>query len=255
MPDPAVEPSSVAERVPAAAPTPRAPASPWIPALTAALLAGVASWLVGEAFLNHFKPSEKAASEPYNFGPLNREMRIANSYNGAIAFGALGGLLGLGLGAAGGLSRRSARHALAGALTGLVLGGAAGAAPSFGIMPWHWDHRNDDPSSSDLTVPLMLHLGLWCGLGTAAGLAYGLGRGGARPAPLVRGAVGGLIGAAVGTALFELVGAAALPMDLTTSPIAESTLARLLARLFIAVFAALGAVVALQPGKPADRPA
>ena len=35
----------------------------WVVILGLALLAGVASWLWGEALLDHFKPSEKAAAQ------------------------------------------------------------------------------------------------------------------------------------------------------------------------------------------------
>src|SRR3954464_7571271 len=86
-----------------------APVSIWLLALAAALLAGIASWPIGEATRDYFKPSEAAAAQKYDFRALNRETAIANARNGALAFGALGGLLGLGLGLAGSLSRRPSR--------------------------------------------------------------------------------------------------------------------------------------------------
>lgn len=222
-----------------------APVSIWLIALAAALLAGVASWPIGEATRRYFKPSEAAAAQRYDFRALNRETAIANARNGALAFGALGGLLGLGLGLAGSLSRRPSRGALRSAAVGLILGAATGALPSFAILPWHWQTRHDDPASIDLTMPLLIHAGLWCGLGAAAGLAYGLGRRGLKPRPLLAGALGGLIGAAIGTVFYELVGAMSFPLERTTDPFSATASTRLLARLSVAVFAALGAVVSL----------
>src|SRR5689334_14267567 len=72
-----------------------------------ALLAGLVSWFWGEVVLDHFKPSQKASAEHYAFAALNLEMGRVNALNGALAFGTLGGLLGLALGLAGGLSRSS----------------------------------------------------------------------------------------------------------------------------------------------------
>jgi hypothetical protein len=230
----------------------RATVSTWLMALAAALLAGIASWLFGEATYQSFKASEAAASQKYDFTAVNRETAIANGRNGALAFGALGGLLGLGLGVAGGLSRRSVRGALQSAVVGLILGAAAGALPSFAVMPWQWRHRNDDPSSTNLLAPLLIHGGLWCGLGAAAGLAYGLGRGGLRPRPLLEGMLGGLVGAAIGTVSYEMVGAMAFPLGKTVEPFSSTASTRLLARLSVAVFTALGAVVMLHLNRSRD---
>jgi hypothetical protein len=220
------------------------------PALTAALLAGGAAWWVGERTYNHFQPSEEAASNPYIFAALNREMKVVNARNGAMTFGALGGLLGLALGLAGGLTRRSRAGAVLGGLVGLVLGATAGALPSFGIMPWHWEHHTDDPSSINLGIPLMIHAGLWTAIGAAAGLAYALGRGRVRPLPLLAAIFGGLVGAAFGTAIYEVVGAVAFPLSRTSDPFSETTATRLLARLCVAAFVALGLALAL-PEPPA----
>lgn len=249
---PAREPSTPAPGRSVAATSPAV----WVLALLAAIAAGAGSWLVGEQFLDHYQPSEKAASEPYDHGPLNAEMEIVSGRNGAIAFGALGGLLGLFLGLAGGLSRRSAAAAVLGATVGLILGTAAGALPAFAIMPWHWRHRNDDPASIDLMVPLMTHLALWCALGLTAGLAYGLGRAGIRIGLLLRAILAGLIGAAVGTALYEILGAMAFPADRTTSPIADTAVTRLLARLCVTIATSVAVVLSLPPALlPSAAPA
>jgi len=56
----------------------------------------------------------------------------------------------------------------------------------------------------------------------------------------------GNAGAALGTVLYELVGAAAFPLDRTVQPLALSWGARLLARLSVATCAAVGAALAVE---------
>jgi hypothetical protein len=219
----------------------------WAVILGLALLAGVAAWLVGEYTFDYFKPS-LAASENYrNPTALNAEMPGVNARNGGLTFGALGGLLGLALGLAGGLCRRSIRWALTGAVAGLILGAAAGALPSFAVMPWQWRHRNDDPWTADLLVPMLIHLGLWSGVGLAAGLAFGIGSSGAKPSRLFEATLAGLVGAMLGTFVFEMVGAILFPLANTVNPFSATPGTRLLARLCIAGFVAVGAFRALPP--------
>jgi hypothetical protein len=214
--------------------------------LAAALLSGAASGLVGEAAYNHFQPSDAASGQRFDFTRLNVEQAQANARNGAMVYGALGGLLGLGLGLAGGLSRRSLGAAVTGAAVGLMLGAAAGGLPPFAVMPWYAGHRADEPSATTL-LPILFHVALWCLLGAAAGLAYGLGRDGPRPARLFHGALGGLIGAAVGALVYEVVGALVFWDARTNETFAATTAARALAHVCVAVFVALGAVLGLEP--------
>lgn len=218
----------------------------WSTALMLALLAGVGAWLVGEQYFEYFQPSEKAAADPYAYEALNLEMAEAGRWNGSIAFGTLGALLGLGLGVAGGLSSGSRRGSLLGGSVGLVGGLVAGVLPALVLMPWSWHHRNDDPASLDLTTPLMVHAGLWCGIGLLAGLAYGVGRFRWRLVPIAQAAIGGLLGAAVGTLAYELLGGILLPLARTNDPIAATSPARLLARLCVAVLVTLCTLYAVR---------
>jgi hypothetical protein len=195
----------------------------------------------------YFMPS-KAVENYRDPTALNKEMPIVNSENAALTFGVLGGLLGLALGIAGGVCARSPDRALAGAITGFVLGAAAGALPSFVLMPWQWVHRNDDPPSTVLLTPILVHLGLWAGTGLAAGIAFAIGMGGLnKPARLFEAAIAGLAGAMLGSFVFDLVGAAAFPLDHTARPFSESVGTRFLARICVATFVGLGAIRCLPP--------
>jgi hypothetical protein len=219
----------------------------WTVILGLAVLAGIASWHWGEVVLDYFKPSEKVSASRQMFVALNKEMAHANALNGALAFGALGGFLALALGLAGGLTRMSPRSAIKGAIVGLFVGGLAGALPSFGLMPFQWYHRNDDENNVLLLMPLLIHMGLWAGVGLASGLAFGVGRYGPIRSRLIEAALAGLVGAMLGTFVFEILGALLMPSAETTKPIAEAAGARLLARICVAVFVALGAIRSLPP--------
>jgi hypothetical protein len=75
-------------------------------------------------------------------------------------------------------------------------------------------------------------------------MAYAIGLGAGRTR-LINAAVGGLVGAVLGAALYEMIGAAALPADKTTSPLAMTGTARLLARLLVATLSAMLAAVVI----------
>src|SRR6516165_4403047 len=83
--------------------TGHAPIFNWILLLSLSMLAGVAAWLVGERTMVYAKLSRAAAENYRDSTALNAEMPGVRATNGALSFGALGGLLGLTLGGAGGL--------------------------------------------------------------------------------------------------------------------------------------------------------
>jgi hypothetical protein len=225
----------------------------WVAVPVVAVVAGVAAWYCGELLLDHFTPPETSSSQRFDFSVLNKEMAWVTSLNGAAAFAVLGGLLGFSLGLVGGLGRRSARGAILGVAVGLILGAAAGALPSFAIMPWHWKHRGDDEYRGQLVLPTLVHLGLWSFLGLTAGLAFGLGRYGPRPSRLFVTAAAGLIGAIIGTCLFELAGALLFPLAETVNPFSATWQTRLLARLSVALFVGLAVMLSFRPGDGEER--
>lgn len=229
--------------------------APGLPFLTSflvvvlALLGGGVAWLAGEIMLDYFRPSREAAAQAYDFQALGREMARASAKNGAVAFGALGGLLGAALGLAGGVARRSGIASLVGIFAGLILGALAGALPAFVIMPWYWQHRNDELVMTSLTVPLLIHSGLWSGAGLAAGLAFGIGAGFKR-SRLIGVVLAGLAGAVVGTIVFEFLGGLLFPMARTVEPFSATPGTRLLARICVAGFIGLGTIVSLTGNRP-----
>src|SRR5271165_4258232 len=103
----------------------------WLCAIFSGLLAGVIGWVAGERASRSFHWEGRVQVEKVN-GRDNRERSPAGlllesryhaeAKNTALAMGILGTVLGLTLGAAGGLSRSSPRAAAVSGLTGFLLG-------------------------------------------------------------------------------------------------------------------------------------
>jgi hypothetical protein len=223
----------------------------WVLALTAGLIAGCASWLMGEAIHGRFKPPDGRTGvrlSPTQIKSLRSARDAAESFEATIAFGALGASLGLALGLAGGCARRSARAALIAALAGSICGGAAGAVVPRVILPIYY--RLHDPDRDDLILATLTHGGSWCVIGAAAGAAFGIGLGGRGRA--LRALLGGLLGATAGVLVYEMVGAVAFPLDGTSEPLSATWVTRLFARLAVTILASAGAAMgALGPVKGA----
>jgi hypothetical protein len=252
-----IPPAGPADVPPADPPSPPAPTTgtarpgrlrAW--ALSAGMVAGLASWLGGESIRGLFEVTPLTAgglSEPEELVAKNRLSRVAaQSRGGASAFGMLGATLGLALGLAGGMSRRDPRAALMAGAMGLVLAGAAGAGVAMGLVRLYF--QNQDPQSNSLLLPLLVHCGIWSTIGLAAGVAFGIGVGGRGRA--LRSGLCGLQGAIVAAVLFEVVGALSFPTAKTHYPVSEEAASRLLALLAVSLFIAAGAVVGAQDPRP-----
>jgi hypothetical protein len=249
----------------------------WVFALVAGLVAGLESWVGGEAAYGHYTPVFKLPANWDRLGPydkpnvisdlLREATPIAEAKNTAVAYGLLGASLGAALGLAGGLARRSAGAALAATLFGAVAGVATGAGMS--VVLTHEFYRRINPESG-MMLGMLTHAGIWVPVGAVAGLAFGLGLGG--PRAIAFALLGGLAGAVFGTMAFETINAIAFPLIRVNAPIPgdwltreeAQKLPRLLARLYtglprllsclcVAVFTALGAAVGVRRrgGKPA----
>jgi hypothetical protein len=160
---------------------------------------------------------------------------------------ALGGALGLlcGFSLSGDLTRRFPAGPVLGGLFGLLLGASLGAWPSFFLMPWHWYAFTRMGADQEIVRPVLMHLALWCTPAAAAGMAYGLGRFGLNLRPLANATVGGILGAAIGTIVYDVIGATMFPLASTTDPWSATPETRLLARICVAGFVALGIISSL----------
>ncbi len=139
----------------------------WALTLAIAMAAGLIAWAGGE-----WKMIPEIASGGRGGAP--RVLTdVAATRNAIVSFTILGAALGLGLGLAGGLMRRSVLWTLLAATIGLGLGGLTGFEVSQFSIPYYYAHMKAD----DLVYSLQVHGGTWAAIGAVAGLAFGLGRG------------------------------------------------------------------------------
>jgi hypothetical protein len=201
-------------------------------ALAAGLLAGAIAWGIGEAVL----VPEVGLHSPKR--KINIDPSVAGIRNGIICFVALGATIGLGMGLTGGLIGRSGLRASIAGVIGLLLGGGAGGALSWLILPVFYKQ----PPNNDLIYSLMVHGGVWVGVGAAAGLAFGIGLG--ERNAIRRGLISGAGFALLATVIYEFAGPFLFPFGMIDRPISHNWESRLAARLLVTVLIAVGVVVA-----------
>ena len=218
--------------------------------LVAALLAGTASLLAGEAIMHHYGEN---LLPPVKYNPSHEE--IVRWHNARLncttaSFAAMGGFLGFAMGMAGGLARRSIFRGASAAIMGLLLGTIAAASASLLLVPNFY--KKHDPQSGDLIFPMLTHGAIWSVLGAIGGLAFGLALGekGRWKATLV----GGLVGAAAATVVYEIVGVLAFPIDRTDLPLSASVTTSAMAQLLVAILSAAGAAVAAHQSSTRQAP-
>jgi hypothetical protein len=214
----------------------------WALALTAGLIAGFASWLIGEWLHGRFVPPNARTGRRLSAEQIQSRRRAIDAsqvLEGAVAFGALGAVTGLALGLAGGCARGSARAALIAAIAGSIFGGAAGAIVPRILLPIYF--RLYNPDRDDLILSVVIQGGNWSVIGAAAGAAFGIGLG--DRGRTLRALLGGLLGATAGALVYETVGALALPNIGTSDPISPTWGTRLFARLAVTIFTSAGAAI------------
>jgi hypothetical protein len=224
------------------------PARIWPRTLAAGVVAGVLSWLAGEACLDVVKARRHAVVDrgmALNVSDRRGEA-AASAVNAGLAFALLGASLGAALGAAGGCIRGDGRAAGRASGVGLAVGAAAAALASAAILPTYNAYKlgHPDEASHDLMLPLAVHVVIWATAGASGGLALGAGLGLRDRRRLSRLVVGGLGGAALGAVVFELAGAFAFPEAETARYVSKTATTRLLARLLVCTLAAGGAAAA-----------
>jgi hypothetical protein len=248
-----MEPQEPAATVDPTPSTPNRPGRLWALALVASILAGLGSWMAGEATRFYFVPSERivvAMGIKMNIPSFEEKVK-AGQRNATLANGTLGGLLGLLLGLAGGLARGSVRSAPVPAIAGVLIGLVAGVGSSEAVLPYYY-HQLDKGSeelSKDLILPLIIHSVSWAAVGLAGGIALGLGQG-AR-GRIASAALGGLVGGVLGAGAYEVIGALVFPTGGTSEPLAAHWAPRLIGKLLVTTLATALAVVAIQ--SPARR--
>jgi hypothetical protein len=218
----------------------------WLLVLGSGLVGGLAGFGIGEVAPKLVPPSYDLPPEiraNSSVVPIEVERRksISRDKSAAIAYGGLGMILALALGAVGGIAQGSLRAIIAAAITGLVAGAAAGAGSTVLVLPSYHAARaaaTEDDYNKDLALALRTHGTIWMAIGAAAGLALGLGLGGAN---VVRAMIGGILGAVLAAALYEFGGAIAFPLAQTFRPMAADAAPRLMAQLSVALCVAAGA--------------
>jgi hypothetical protein len=176
--------------------------------------------------------------------------RKASARRAEVSYGLLGAALAMGLGVAGGLSRRSARHAAQAGFIGLFVGGGAGALAAAALVPYYYralQAATEEAAANDITRALMVHAGIWAALGLAAGAALGLGVGGRGRA--ANGAAGGALGGLLASVVYEVGGAYAFRFESTGLPVAEIPALRILAHIVTALAIAALAIRAITPNE------
>jgi hypothetical protein len=211
---------------------------PLIVIAAAGLLAGLIAFGLGELVYGRFAP-ELVAQRMGGIEvmrPTLETKAVSDARNSATAFGLFGGALGLLLGLTGGLERRSIGSAAKAGGVGLVLGATVGTVlPLLLIEPY--EGMLNRRTAEDLFLSLGMHAALWGPLGAVAGLAFGIGYG--RPRQILPLMIGGLAGAIIGTFAYDAIGGSVTPMAGTGDAISVTWPTRLLARLLVAIGAAV----------------
>ena len=144
-------------------------------ALGAGLFAGIVSWLIGEILVTAFRPAYQAQNVMGQtiMKASFKDQAVADFQNAALAFAVLGGTLAAALGMAGGLARKSMRAGIISSVVGLGLGMILGIAASIVMLPIYFNalERTQEELSRDLTLPLVVHAGIWAACGLAGGAA------------------------------------------------------------------------------------
>ena len=158
--------------------------------------------------------------------------------NAIEGYACLGAVLALCLGVAGGLlcGQRSINRSVLAGMTGLIVGAAGTAAVCYFVIPIYYANVK----TADVTLSMLIHLGIWTVIGAASGLAFGIGSG--SRTVLARAFVGAATGAGIATLIYDISGAF-LPLAGTDRPISQIATTRLAASLLLSACVAGGMMI------------
>ena len=147
----------------------------------AGLVAGVVSWLIGEAVVTVFRPPYQAQNVMGQtiMKATFEDQSAADTKNATLAFALLGGVLGAALGMAGGVARGRPGREWYRRSSALFWARCWAPGRRCALLPFYFralDKAQED-LSRDLTLPLLVHGGIWAACGLAGGAAFGIGLG------------------------------------------------------------------------------
>jgi len=237
----------------------------WVFAVDSAILGGLLGWFAGDEMARRLpwkEPAQVAIEDGRGRVEVGRFLDLQNEaerQSAVIGMGCLGGILGLMLGVGGGLGRRSNPGAALGGGIGLCLGAAVGASVPWVLVPVFYNSISQPPN---LTLPLLIHTGMYSAIGSVAGLALGSSLNGCSGA--IKGFVAGAMGAGIGSMIFNIVHTIMFPLEWDYSPMPGNSGSRLFAHLcvaFLSVICVTGVVAGdaesrlnrETPAQPIDR--
>ena len=215
----------------------RAPRRWYVIALGAGIVAGLLSWLIGEATLEVFKAKEIefVYLGMRNVGPSADSRNAALFKNAVLAYAVLGGVTGLALGLAGGIAGRSNLRGVVAGVIALVLGSLAGGLAALGLLSFYYRQLVPDPN--DLLRPIMICGGIAVAISAVSGAAFAIAARRGRRVPAAM--LAACLGAIWSTIMFFILSEYFFADSSSTEPLAGPPLVRLLAKMLLTIMAAL----------------
>jgi hypothetical protein len=219
----------------------------WIIVLSATVVAGLISWLGGEAAQGFFKPRlfvVHLRSGLTSLQPSIESLRSADFKNAALASAILGAVTALAMSFAGGLVSGSPAR---GAMVGLgmqAVGALAGVLATIALFPLL--HHQPVQNPNDMLTPIVVQAGIWMTIGTVAGMSFVIGsRNRRHPANVI---LAGCCAAVLAAVLYHLLIGGLFFDSGPTTLFATTSMRRLIALLTLTILIGAGAARAAMMG-------
>jgi hypothetical protein len=216
------------------------PGRVWAFAIVAAIVATLASWVVGERNVEAFQPRLFLVQllGQTSMQPTFESQNAANKKNAILAHAIYGCVLGLVMGLAGGLAAGSLQRGVIVGLGAQAAGAVVGVIAALVFLPFFYRHTVPDPN--DLLSPILLHGAIWAAIGGVAAAAFACAAG--CPVRLLPLAVGdACVAAFLASVVYHLLSAEVFPESRSIDPVAGWPIVRLLALSLLTSFVAIGA--------------